>query len=89
MKIEETTWGILGDNLFQICFLREIGMDFWKIVLSICCVDLIVEWKKKKETNVKLIVSIDVFISVQFSSLEWSTFWKLKPRMIKFRAQKF
>ena len=25
MKIDETTWGILGDYLFQICFLREIA----------------------------------------------------------------
>ena len=45
-------------------------MDFFKIVLSLYCVVLVVEWKKEKETDVKLKVSIDVFISVQFSSSE-------------------
>ena len=25
MKIDETMWAILGDNLFQICFLVEIA----------------------------------------------------------------
>ena len=57
---------LLVSNLFSE--RNCLGMDFFKIVLSFCCVDLIVEWKKEKETNVKLKVSIDVFISVQFSS---------------------
>ena len=39
-------------------------MDFFKIVLSLYCVVLVVEWKKEKETDVKLKVSIDVFSSV-------------------------
>ena len=55
--------------------------------------------KKKKEREreretatalvVKLKVSVDVFISVQFNSLEWSTFLKLKTRMIKLGAKRF
>ena len=45
-------------------------MDFFKIVLSFYRVVLVVEWKKEKETDVKLKVSIDVFISVKFSSSE-------------------
>ena len=45
-------------------------MDFFKIVLSFYCVVLVVEWKKEEETDVKLRVSIDVFISVKFSSSE-------------------
>ena len=65
-----------------------LAMDFFKIVLSFYCVVLVVEWKKEKETDVKLKVSIDVFISGKFSSSEWSTFWKLKPQMIKFGTKK-
>ena len=38
--------------------------------------------------KIEVAVSIDVFVSVQFSSPEWSTFWKLKPRMIKFGTKK-
>ena len=61
-----------------------LGMDFFKIVLSLYCVVLVVEWKKEKETDVKLKVSIDVFSSVVQNdplSGNWNPGWSsLEPK---------
>ena len=42
MKIEETASAILGDNLFQICFLIEIAYEW--IFLKLLFLSIVLFW---------------------------------------------